>query len=67
MKVFLISLGCAMILSGCGVRGRPLPPLEPTPLGPGKPSFTRSSEGYGFRDSVSEPTGSPTPAPGGDQ
>ena len=36
MKRVLIAL---LFLSGCGVKGKPLPPEVPLPLGKGYPSF----------------------------
>ncbi len=58
-----------LFLGACGVRGRPQPPLTPTELGRGKPSFKRATEDYAF-PSVASPDGaskssrpSPTPRP----
>ncbi len=34
--IFLTSL---VFLSGCGVKGRPLPPLNPAPIGQGKSNY----------------------------
>ena len=31
-------MAMALSIVGCGVKGRPLPPLEPKPLGLGRPS-----------------------------
>lgn len=31
-------------LCGCGVKGRPLPPLNPTPLGRGEPTFKDATQ-----------------------
>lgn len=36
--------------SGCGVKGRPLPPEKPADLGRGKPTFTRTTEDFRFRN-----------------
>ena len=33
-----------VILSACGVRGRPLPPETPPLLGRGEPSFSKATE-----------------------
>ncbi len=33
---------------GCGVRGRPQPPLTPAELGRGQPTFSRGSEEFAF-------------------
>lgn len=35
----------AILLSGCGVKGDPLPPEKPTPLGRGRPTYKRATEG----------------------
>ncbi|MBX2995630.1 MAG: hypothetical protein KF681_12435 [Bdellovibrionaceae bacterium] len=32
------------LVAGCGVRGRPLPPETPPPLGRGEPSFKKATE-----------------------
>ncbi|MFN7825000.1 MAG: hypothetical protein ACK5P6_06540 [Pseudobdellovibrionaceae bacterium] len=29
---------------GCGVKGKPLAPLQPTPIGRGEPSFQKAAE-----------------------
>ncbi len=31
-------------LLGCGVKGRPLPPLNPAPLGRGEPTYKESAQ-----------------------
>ncbi len=36
--------------AGCGVKGRPLPPEKPAELGRGKPTFTRATEDFRFRN-----------------
>ena len=41
---------------GCGVRGRPQPPLTPPELGHGQPTFSRATEEFAF-------PAVPTPAP----
>jgi hypothetical protein len=41
---------------GCGVRGRPQPPLTPPELGRGQPTFKRATEEFAF-------PAVPTPAP----
>lgn len=40
----------AVMLQGCGVKGRPLPPEKPAELGRGKPTFTRTTEDFRFRN-----------------
>jgi hypothetical protein len=47
-------------LEACGVRGDPQPPLTPTELGRGKPTFKRSTEEFAFPD-VPSPEPSATP------
>jgi hypothetical protein len=32
------------ILAGCGVKGKPLPPLEPAEIGRGAPTYKRAAE-----------------------
>nr|BFD57933.1 hypothetical protein CKG001_00400 [Bdellovibrio sp. CKG001]BFD61360.1 hypothetical protein BdHM001_00410 [Bdellovibrio sp. HM001]BFD65018.1 hypothetical protein HAGR004_00400 [Bdellovibrio sp. HAGR004] len=39
--IILAALSLAMF--GCGVKGRPLPPLNPAPLGRGEPTFKDST------------------------
>ncbi|MDZ4083102.1 MAG: hypothetical protein U1E10_09210 [Bdellovibrionales bacterium] len=45
---------------GCGVKGKPLPPLEPAQIGRGAPTYKRTAE-------QARPTGLvvPTPTPDG--
>ena len=45
--IFVLS---AIFCAACGVKGRPLPPEKPAELGRGKPTFTRSSEDFRFRN-----------------
>ena len=61
MKI-LISMLFVFGASACGVRGKPMPPLEPTQLGRGQPSFKRNTEDYRFPETPPEP--SPTPREG---
>jgi hypothetical protein len=46
------------VLSSCGVRGNPQPPLTSPELGHGEPGFKRASEEFAFPD-----VPSPTPVP----
>jgi hypothetical protein len=46
--------------AGCGVRGRPQPPLTPAQIGRGQPTFTRDSEEFAFPN-VPSPDASPRP------
>lgn len=45
-KVFaeIAILSVALILCGCGVKGKPLPPLVSSPIGRGEPSFSKITE-----------------------
>lgn len=38
----------SFVFVGCGVRGRPQPPLTPPEIGRGQPSFKRATEEYAF-------------------
>lgn len=40
MKNLIIFLTGFLVLSGCGVKGKPLPPIEAPMIGRGEPSFT---------------------------
>jgi hypothetical protein len=57
-KIILLLSVLAQI--GCGVRGRPQPPLTPAQIGRGQPTFTRDSEDLAF-PSVPSPDASPMP------
>jgi len=64
--VILASLA-VFALSGCGVRGRPQPPLTPPELGRGEPTFKRATEEFAFPN-VPAPEATPDPnAPKGDE
>lgn len=39
-----IFLSLVLVLSGCGVKGRPLPPLTPAPLGRGEPTYSEATK-----------------------
>lgn len=43
MKKLWINL-LFFIISACGVKGKPLPPLEPVPLGRGEPSYSSATQ-----------------------
>lgn len=34
-----LAIGLLFCVVGCGVKGRPLPPLNPAPIGRGEPTF----------------------------
>lgn len=42
-KILLI-FGVLLTFAGCGVKGRPLPPLTPAPLGRGEPTYKESQK-----------------------
>jgi predicted small lipoprotein YifL len=58
LKFVILSISFAASLTGCGVRGRPQPPLTPPELGRGQPSFKRATEEFAFPE-----VPSPTPVP----
>lgn len=41
---FLAVLFLIPLLGGCGVKGVPLPPLSPAPIGRGEPTFSKATE-----------------------
>jgi hypothetical protein len=51
----------ASTLVGCGVRGRPQPPLAPPELGRGEPTFKRATEEFAFPE-VPSPDATPDPS-----
>lgn len=56
--ILSLAIAAALFGTGCGVRGRPQPPLTPAELGRGQPSFKRATEEFAFPE-----VPSPTPAP----
>ena len=51
-------------VSACGVKGKPLPPLEPAQIGRGAPTYKRAAEQAKpavVPDSIPKPTASPAP------
>jgi hypothetical protein len=47
LSIFLAltsSLAALLWLAGCGVKGKPLPPLTPPVLGRGEPSYSRATK-----------------------
>jgi len=48
----------AVVVAGCGVRGKPQPPLTPPELGRGQPTFKRATEEFAFPN-VPSPEASP--------
>ena len=55
-----------MCLVGCGVRGRPQPPLTPPELGRGEPTFKRATQEFAFPE-VPSPESTPDPKLNGDE
>lgn len=41
IKPLVFGLIVFLFISGCGVKGDPLPPLQPVEIGRGKPNFKR--------------------------
>ncbi|MBN8539177.1 MAG: hypothetical protein J0L82_02230 [Deltaproteobacteria bacterium] len=55
--IFVLAVSvCAGISASCGVKGKPLPPLEPAHIGRGAPTYKRTAE-------QARPTIIPTPTP----
>lgn len=46
------------LLAGCGVKGKPLPPLEPAEIGRGVPTYKRTAE-QAKPESKPEPSATP--------
>jgi hypothetical protein len=45
---FILGLSLAVSIAACGVRGNPQPPLMPSELGHGQPSFKRGTENLAY-------------------
>lgn len=56
----ILSVVAVLSLVGCGVRGRPQPPLTPPELGRGEPTFKRATEDLAFPE-VPAPEATPDP------
>ena len=56
-------ISASLSISGCGVKGKPLPPLEPAEIGRGAPTYKRAAEQAkpSVIPGVSTPKASPTP------
>lgn len=65
IKIAVASSLITLTLVGCGVRGKPQPPLTPAELGRGQPTFKRATEEFAFPNvpSPDAPTPTPTPRP----
>jgi hypothetical protein len=55
---FLLFLGMVATAPSCGVKGKPLPPIEPPTIGRGAPSYKRTAE-------EAKPQAVPSPTPEG--
>lgn len=49
-KFSLLLLLVLSALSGCGVKGDPLPPEKPVEVGRGRPTYKRATEGLRVKD-----------------
>lgn len=55
--IFVLALSVFAVFSAsCGVKGKPLPPIEPAHIGRGAPTYKRTAE-------QARPTIIPTPTP----
>ena len=61
MKISIVLLLVAIAAAGCGVKGKPLPPLQPAEIGRGVPTYKRTAE---EAKPNLVPSLSPTPASG---
>lgn len=50
----LFTVICLFVLTGCGVKGDPLPPEQPPRLGRGYPTYSKASEAVSPDYSASE-------------
>ena len=41
-KILVLLL--SLLISACGVKGKPLPPIEPVPLGRGEPNYSSAAK-----------------------
>lgn len=61
MRIFILTL--LLWAAGCGVKGKPLPPLTTPPIGRGNPNFSKATEKVklknkttGAKDDFEEPS-----------
>lgn len=65
MKISIVFVLVALSAAGCGVKGKPLPPLQPAEIGRGVPTYKRTAEEAKPKTVPSlSPTPSPAPASG---
>jgi predicted small lipoprotein YifL len=51
-KLFSLAVFTIILwITGCGVKGDPLPPEKPTELGRGRPTYKRATEGIAIEKS----------------
>jgi hypothetical protein len=63
--IFVLAVSVFAVFSAsCGVKGKPLPPLEPAHIGRGAPTYKRTAE-QARPMSVPSPTPSPNSTPDG--
>jgi len=48
IRILVFTFFSVYSLMGCGVRGRPQPPLQPPEIGRGQPNFKRATEPMAF-------------------
>ncbi len=63
MKISIVFVLVAISAAGCGVKGKPLPPLQPAEIGRGVPTYKRTAE-EAKPKTVPSLLPSPTPASG---
>jgi len=66
-RVSAVTVFTALLAVACGVKGKPLPPLEPAAIGRGAPTYKRAAEQAKpiVVPGLPEPTASPSPRRGG--
>lgn len=60
--MIVVSVGFILFNFGCGVKGDPKPPLSPTEIGHGQPSFYRASKNFKIENtenSIESKSGNP--------
>lgn len=66
MRPFKVVLffSSVIFLASCGVKGKPLPPLEPAAIGRGAPTYKRAAEQAKPSTVPGLPEATPTPSSG---